>query len=118
MQEGQEASASEGNVRPSLSVPLAEWAGGSGSYGLEAGVRLVAEPDWEETAGQALEEARQNIQELVGKPVELVYGSMEEMEEGDIYLGIQKMGRGLERKGACAPSGRRASGCTLQKVRG
>ena len=103
MQEGQEASASEGNVRPSLSVPLAEWAGGSGSYGLEAGVRLVAEPDWEETAGQALEEARQSIQELVGEPVELVYGSMEEMEEGDIYLGIAKDGQGLGKEGSlCA----------------
>ena len=93
------------NSRPSITPEVAEWRGGSGSFSLREDGRILVDEKWQEEAGEALASLQTALKTAAGHSdsdsgeTQILIGTKEEMQDGDIYLGIASEELGLGEEG-------------------
>ena len=93
------------NSRPSVTPEVAEWRGGSGSFSLREDGRILVDEKWQEEAGEALASLQTALKTAAGHSdsdsgeTQILIGTKEEMQDGDIYLGIASEELGLGEEG-------------------
>ncbi|MCM3338028.1 discoidin domain-containing protein [Paenibacillus sp. MER TA 81-3] len=80
---GQYKQTSERNAEPDVIPSLREWYGGSGNYTLTESSRIVVNPQDESALRKAAELTREDLLDLTGYELEIVYG---QPQRGDLYL--------------------------------
>ena len=93
------------NSRPSVTPEVAEWRGGSGSFSLREDGRILVDEKWQEEAGEAFASLQTALKTASGHSdsdsgeTQILIGTKEEMQDGDIYLGIASEELGLGEEG-------------------
>ncbi|KKO52923.1 discoidin domain-containing protein [Paenibacillus sp. DMB20] len=82
---GQHQQTPDRNAEPEVIPSLREWYGGSGDYTLTADSRIVVRPEDEGVLRKAAELTREDLIDLTGLELEIVYG---QPKAGDLYLAI------------------------------
>ena len=93
------------NSRPSVTPEVAEWRGGSGSFSLREDGRILVDEKWQEEAGEAFASLQTALKTAAGHSdsdsgeTQILIGTKEEMQDGDIYLGVASEELGLGEEG-------------------
>ncbi|WCF07003.1 discoidin domain-containing protein [Paenibacillus thiaminolyticus] len=82
---GQYKQTPESNAEPEVIPSLREWYGGSGTYMLTSSSRIVVRPQDEAALRKAAELTREDVADLTGYELEIVYGPP---QTGDLYLSL------------------------------
>ena len=72
------------NTKPEVVPSLREWVGKDGNFTIRDSSRIVIDPTYENELSKTASEFKSDYEEIVGKPIEIVYSSSP--VEGDFYF--------------------------------
>ncbi|MBU5900122.1 hypothetical protein JVW24_23685, partial [Vibrio cholerae O1] len=71
------------NTKPEVVPSLREWVGKDGNFTIRDSSRIVIDPTYENELSKTASEFKSDYEEIVGKPIEIVYSSSP--VEADFY---------------------------------